>query len=78
MGSLRSFATSHQSTSQKNLSNLDKRSLLSIPTFQKLNQNLWSIRINREYRALALKEGDDYYWFWIGLHDEYDRLIDEI
>jgi len=27
--------------------------------------------------ALALKEGDDYYWFWIGLHDEYERLIDE-
>ena len=45
--------------------------------FKKVNQNLWSIRINREYRALALKEEDDYYWFWIGLHDEYDRLIDK-
>ncbi|MFZ4555404.1 MAG: hypothetical protein ACOYN8_03355 [Pseudanabaena sp.] len=45
--------------------------------FKKVNQNLWSIRINREYRALAIKDGDDYYWFWIGLHDEYERLIDE-
>ncbi len=45
--------------------------------FKKVNQNLWSIRINREYRALAFKEGDDYYWFCIGLHDEYDRLINE-
>jgi len=27
------------------------------------------------YRALALKKGEDYYWFWIGSHDEYEELI---
>jgi len=27
------------------------------------------------YRALATEEGDDFIWFWIGNHDEYNRLI---
>ena len=35
----------------------------------------WSARINRSYRVLALREGADLYWFWIGPHDEYARLI---
>ena len=25
--------------------------------------------------ALALKQGEDYYWIWIGTHDEYESLI---
>jgi len=37
----------------------------------------WSVRIDRSRRALALKQEDDYVWFWIGPHDEYDRLINE-
>jgi len=43
--------------------------------FKKVGKNLWSARITREYRALALKQGDDYYWFWIGTHDEYDAML---
>jgi hypothetical protein len=27
------------------------------------------------HRALAVKDGDDFIWVWIGQHDEYDRLI---
>jgi len=34
-----------------------------------------SIRIGRDYRALGLIEGDAVYWYWIGRHDEYDRLV---
>lgn len=34
-----------------------------------------SIRIGRNYRALGLIEGDVVYWYWIGRHDEYDRLV---
>lgn len=34
-----------------------------------------SIRIGRDYRALGLIEGDTIYWYWIGRHDEYDRLV---
>lgn len=43
--------------------------------FKKVGKNLWSTRVTRDYRALALKKGDDYYWFWIGTHDEYDRFL---
>ena len=37
---------------------------------------LWSARINDAYRALAVREGDVFYWFWVGPHDQYERLID--
>lgn len=36
---------------------------------------VWSIRVGAGFRALALLHGDTFYWFWIGTHDEYKRLI---
>ena len=36
----------------------------------------WSARVGRDYRALAVEDGADFVWVWIGRHDEYDRLID--
>jgi hypothetical protein len=44
--------------------------------FKELGPSLWSIRINDNYRALALREKDLVVWFWIGTHAEYDRLIE--
>jgi hypothetical protein len=35
----------------------------------------WSVRVSIRHRALALAEGDDFVWFWIGTHKEYERLI---
>ena len=43
--------------------------------FKKVGRNLWSARITYDYRALALKRGDDYYWIWIGSHEKYDTLL---
>ena len=43
--------------------------------FKKIGGDLWSVRIGRRYRALATMEGDDYVWFWIGTHAEYDKLV---
>jgi hypothetical protein len=43
--------------------------------FKKVGKNLWSARITLDIRALALKKGEDYYWIWIGTHDEYDALL---
>jgi hypothetical protein len=34
-----------------------------------------SVRVGRNYRALGILQGDTVYWYWIGKHDEYDRLI---
>jgi hypothetical protein len=43
--------------------------------FKKVGK-VWSIRIgNTNYRALADIHGDTAYWFWIGSHDEYQRII---
>jgi hypothetical protein len=36
---------------------------------------VYSIRIGDYYRALGLLHGDTVTWFWIGRHDEYERLI---
>lgn len=36
-----------------------------------------SARVGLNYRALALEEGGDYIWVWIGSHDEYQRMIDQ-
>ena len=36
---------------------------------------IYSVRISDAHRAVGLLEGDTIYWFWIGLHDEYERII---
>ncbi|HEY9816428.1 MAG: hypothetical protein WBA43_05915 [Elainellaceae cyanobacterium] len=43
--------------------------------FKKVGKNLWSARITQDYRAVAIKAGEDYYWIWIGSHDDYDNLL---
>ena len=35
----------------------------------------WSVRVSRSYRALARRRGNDLYWFWIGPHDKYERIL---
>ncbi|MEO0852732.1 MAG: hypothetical protein AAFY15_04425 [Cyanobacteria bacterium J06648_11] len=35
----------------------------------------WSVRIGLSHRALAVEDGSDFIWTWIGDHDEYDRLL---
>ena len=34
-------------------------------------ENIWSVRISRGYRALCVLSGDTAVWFWIGKHDDY-------
>jgi hypothetical protein len=34
----------------------------------------WSVRVGIHHRALAVKDGDDMIWFWIGTHSRYDQL----
>lgn len=35
----------------------------------------WSVRIGKQYRALAVESNQDLVWFWIGTHAEYDAII---
>ena len=39
------------------------------------NEPIYSVRIGRDYRALGLLEGETMYWFFIGKHDDYDRIL---
>ena len=38
-------------------------------------ENIWSVRITRSYRALGFLEGHTVTWFWIGSHDMYERFF---
>jgi hypothetical protein len=38
-------------------------------------ENTWSVRITRGYRAIGILEGDTVTWFWIGSHDAYERFF---
>ncbi|WP_436815073.1 ParE family toxin-like protein [Neorhizobium sp. DT-125] len=35
----------------------------------------WSARVGKSWRALAIQDGEDFVWFWIGSHAGYDKLI---
>jgi hypothetical protein len=40
----------------------------------KSDRRAWSVRITRDYRAVALRSSsDDWLWLWIGTHREFDR-----
>jgi hypothetical protein len=36
------------------------------------------VRVSRGWRAVGLQEGVTIYWFWIGSHAEYDKLLNEL
>ena len=38
-----------------------------------MKNNPWSVRITRDYRAVALRSGEEWVWLWIGDHQEFDR-----
>lgn len=33
------------------------------------------VRVGRNYRALGILQGNTVTWYWIGKHDEYDRIL---
>jgi hypothetical protein len=39
-------------------------------------EDIWSCRIGLRHRALGAQVPDGVCWFWIGTHDEYDKLIE--
>ena len=45
--------------------------------FKKLQgrDDIWSVRINDQYRAVGVRNGDTIEWIWIGTHNEFDNLF---
>lgn len=38
--------------------------------------NIWSAQIGNSYRALAVKVGPYYVWYWVGSHERYNEQKD--
>jgi mRNA-degrading endonuclease RelE of RelBE toxin-antitoxin system len=45
--------------------------------FKKLppHEDIWSVRITSNYRAIGRWRGDIILWFFIGTHAEYDKVL---
>jgi plasmid maintenance system killer protein len=45
--------------------------------FKKLGgyNEIWSVRVNEQYRAVGERRGDTFIWVWIGTHNEFDKLF---
>jgi hypothetical protein len=37
-------------------------------------EDIWSVRVTRSYRALGVLDNDTVTWFWIGSHDDYEQF----
>ena len=46
--------------------------------FERKKPDLWSARVGSGHRALARQLDDNLISFWIGPHDEYERLLREL
>ncbi len=42
--------------------------------FKKVGK-MWSARVGEAHRALAVEDGTDFIWVWVGSHDEYEKMI---
>ncbi|MDQ3397885.1 MAG: hypothetical protein M3511_08970 [Deinococcota bacterium] len=63
-----------QRLARKNFELLKANSSHPSLRFKKVGQ-YWSARVGLSHRALAVEDGADFIWLWIGSHDGYDRLI---
>jgi hypothetical protein len=64
-----------QKIARKNFKLWQKNPSLKSLGFKKIKNDLWSVRAGSGFRALATFEDSRYLWFWIGTHDEYERII---
>jgi len=66
-----------QKISKKNFELLKTNPLHPSLHFKKVGK-FWSVRVGLNHRALAVEDGNDFIWVWIGTHDEYERMIKEM
>lgn len=39
---------------------------------------IWSARVSLGWRVVGVKRGDAMVWFWIGSHNDYDKLLRQL
>jgi hypothetical protein len=64
-----------QKIARKNFVLWQKQPSLQSLAFKRIQHDLWSVRAGPGFRALAAFDDDCFLWFWIGSHDEYERLL---
>lgn len=45
--------------------------------FKKLagTRDIWSVRVTAKVRAVGRRKGEEISWFWIGSHNDFDKLF---
>ncbi|MGI8640328.1 MAG: hypothetical protein ACR2MG_10335 [Pyrinomonadaceae bacterium] len=38
-------------------------------------ENIWSVRVSKNFRAIGVLDGNTVTWFWIGNHDDYENYF---
>jgi hypothetical protein len=71
----RQLAPEVRALADKNFTLLKTNPRHSSLQLKKVGADVYSARVGLEHRALAFETGGHFVWFWIGPHDEYDRLI---
>ena len=66
-----------QELARKNFELLKTNPLHPSLQFKKVGK-FWSVRAGINQRALAVEDGEDFIWVWIGTHGEYERMIKEM
>ncbi len=64
-------------TAEKNIELLKNDPLHPSLHFKKVGQ-FWSVRVGINHRALAIKDGQDFIWVWIGSHSDYEQMIKDV
>jgi plasmid maintenance system killer protein len=41
----------------------------------KAHDDVWSVRINEQYRAVGVRSGEEIEWIWVGTHNDFDHLF---
>lgn len=70
---LASLPESVQKVAEKNFKLLQNNPSHPSLHFKKIGA-VWSVRAGIHHRALAIEDGPDFIWIWIGSHDEYERI----
>jgi hypothetical protein len=70
----RSLPTEVRDLADKNFRLLQSNPRHPSLQFKKVG-TVWSARVGLAYRALAVEDGEDFLWVWIGSHDDYDRML---
>jgi mRNA-degrading endonuclease RelE of RelBE toxin-antitoxin system len=39
---------------------------------------IYSARVGIGYRAVAVRDGEEVVWYWIGSHVDYDKLLSQL